>query len=478
MKFNILSRSETEYTRARRDDPLVIQRDLDPQVHPFQQEREYARALKAAKLERHFARPFIGALEGHVDGIWCLATHPRNLVALLSGACDGVIRLWDLPSKSCMWERLGAHEGFVRGLSVCHAGTSFVSCGEDRTVKLWSLLGQHARSSESAFAGMQDDEDFYDEDSQHEALLETYSSENPFLGIDTHWSRDEIFATCGEELAVWDKSRPEPVHKYTWGGMEGMAAIKFNPAEVSLLATCGKSDRSIMLYDFREKTAIKKIVQPMRNNNLAWNPMEPYHFTTANEDFNLYTFDMRKMDKALVVHKDHVSAVIDVHYSPTGREFVSASYDKSIRIFSSGPGWQTKGRSREVYTAPRMQRCFSCRFSLDSHFVFSGSDDGNIRLWKSRASQVLGVLPPKQKRSLEYNRALLKKFGNMEEVRKISTKRILPKLLFKETKKLLEMKEAQRRKKIRMKNAGLKNIDETSAKGKAVLRGEKAICGW
>lgn len=29
----------------------------------------------------------------------------------------------------------------------------------------------------------------------------------------------------------------------------------------------------------------------------------------ANEDHNLYTFDMRKMKRALMVHKDHVSAV-------------------------------------------------------------------------------------------------------------------------------------------------------------------------
>ena len=33
------------------------------------------------------------------------------------------------------------------------------------------------------------------------------------------------------------------------------------------------------------------------------------------------------------MHKDHVSAVIDVDYSPTGKEFVSAGYDKTIRIY-------------------------------------------------------------------------------------------------------------------------------------------------
>lgn len=54
-----------------------------------------------------------------------------------------------------------------------------------------------------------------------------------------------------------------------------------------------------------------------------------------------YTFDMRKMAKPLNVHMDHTEAVMDLAYSPTGREFVSGSYDRSIRIFPLD-----KGRSR------------------------------------------------------------------------------------------------------------------------------------
>jgi WD repeat and SOF domain-containing protein 1 len=44
---------------------------------------------------------------------------------------------------------------------------------------------------------------------------------------------------------------------------------------------------------------------------------------------------MRKLSSPINVHKDHVSAVIDVDFSPTGKEFVSASYDKTIRLYES-----------------------------------------------------------------------------------------------------------------------------------------------
>jgi WD40 repeat protein len=33
---------------------------------------------------------------------------------------------------------------------------------------------------------------------------------------------------------------------------------------------------------------------------------------------------------------DHVSAVTTIDYSPTGKEFVSGGYDKSVRIFEHG----------------------------------------------------------------------------------------------------------------------------------------------
>ena len=135
----------------------------------------------------------------------------------------------------------------------------------------------------------------------------------------------------------------------SWGA-ETITAVKFNPAETSLFATCG-TDRSIILYDIRTNTPVSKSIMAMSTNAIAWNPMEALNFTTANEDHNCYTFDMRHLRNALSVAKGHVSAVLDIDYSPTGQEFVTGSYDKTVRIFKS-----RDGGSREVYHTQRMQR--------------------------------------------------------------------------------------------------------------------------
>jgi hypothetical protein len=39
--------------------------DSSQTEHPFEAEREYTRALNSVKLEKVFAKPFLGALDGH-----------------------------------------------------------------------------------------------------------------------------------------------------------------------------------------------------------------------------------------------------------------------------------------------------------------------------------------------------------------------------------------------------------------------------
>lgn len=94
MKVKILSRNPEDHLRERSSDIHKLHRNLDPSLHPFEAPREYTRALNATKLDRVFAKPFVGALDGHTDGVNCLARHPKSLSVLLSGSCDGEVSIW------------------------------------------------------------------------------------------------------------------------------------------------------------------------------------------------------------------------------------------------------------------------------------------------------------------------------------------------------------------------------------------------
>lgn len=155
---------------------------------------------------------------------------------------------------------------------------------------------------------------------------------------------------------------------------------------------------------------------------------------------------MRKLDRALMVHKGHVSAVMDISYSPTGREFVTGSYDRTVRIFNV-----REGKSREVYHTRRMQRIFCVQFSADARYVLSGSDDTNIRVWRAKASERAGRLSSRERASKDYRNTLAKRYGHLPEVRRIATHRHVPAGIMKASKRKFEadarevMKDQRRR---------------------------------
>lgn len=256
--------------------------------------------------------------------------------------------------------------------------------------------------------------------------------------IDHHWQRP-MFVTVGDTVDVWDYNRSTPLSSFEWG-CERVITGRFNPSEPCLLASTAV-DRSIGLYDLRGNASIRKVILKNRSNGICWNPMRPMSFTVANEDCSLYTFDMRKLSAAMYGHWDHVMAVLDVDYAPNGQEFVSASYDNTVRLWNC-----TAQRSKEVYHGKRMQRVLCCHFTPDGRFVLSGSEDTNIRVWKAKADQKLGVSTPREKRAEAYRETLKKKFARMPEIARIKRHRHVPKMIKSMGNKRRIMREAKQRK--------------------------------
>jgi WD repeat and SOF domain-containing protein 1 len=117
-----------------------------------------------------------------------------------------------------------------------------------------------------------------------------------------------------------------------------------------VLASVG-SDRSFALYDIRTGKAERRTIMTMRSNALSWSPTFPTSVLLASEDHNLYTFDVRSLKAPTQIYKAHVAAVMACAWSPTGTEFVSGGWDRTVRIWQEG-----KGSAPEVYHTKRMQR--------------------------------------------------------------------------------------------------------------------------
>ncbi|ELK32848.1 DDB1- and CUL4-associated factor 13 [Myotis davidii] len=348
MKVKMLSRNPDNYVRETKLDLQRVPRNYDPTLHPFEVPREYVRALNATKLER--------------------------------------VRIWNLTKRNCI-RTIQAHEGFVRGICTRFCGSSFFTVGDDKTVKQWKMDGP-------GFG-------------EEEEPLHTILGKTVYTGIDHHW-KEGIFATCGQQVDIWDEQKTSPICSMTWG-FDSISSVKFNPIETFLLGSCA-SDRNIVLYDMRQATPLKKVILDMRTNTICWNPMEAFIFTAANEDY------------------------------------------------------------KEVYHTKRMQHVICVKWTSDSKYIMCGSDEMNIRLWKANASEKLGVLTSREKTAKDYNQKLKEKFQYHPHIKRIARHRHLPKPIYSQIQEQRIMKEARRRKEVnRLKHSKPGSVPMVSEKKKHVV---------
>lgn len=412
MKIKTISRSSDTYVPVRNTQESSLPRNLNPALHPFERAREYTKALTATKMERMFAQPFVGQLgDGHRDGIYSIARNFSTTNQVATGSGDGVIKYWDMTLRDEVIS-FKAHYGMVSGLCVTPNTSHMLSCGDDKTVKLWSV-------SKEDFDARQTDTEVYKK--KDKGLVKTFLGEHSFKGIDHH-NEEDLFVTGGASIQLWDMHRSKYISNLSWGA-DNINTVKFNRTETNIIASAG-SDNSIVLYDVRTNSPIQKVVTNLRTNAISWNPMEAYNFASACDDHNAYLWDMRKLSRSLNVYKDHVAAVMDVDFSPTGEEIVTGSYDKTLRIFRA-----REGHLRDIYHTKRMQRVFSVKFTTDARYILSGSDDANVRLWRTVASDRSNIKSARQRSKLEYDAALKERFKHMPEIKRIARHRHVPKVV-------------------------------------------------
>ncbi|GAA5952370.1 hypothetical protein JCM3765_001953 [Sporobolomyces pararoseus] len=513
-----MHRSVEQHLPSTSSSSAPVSRNLDPTLHPFARSREYKRAVTASKLDRMFSKPFISSLEGHQDGIYSMGKDEfGSLSRIVSGSGDGELRVWDLSTQSTVWssgENTHDRGGIIKGVCFSHpmvgeqdrlekkpaqqatdgktreknlkrkrveigykgkgragfddeldqlddeeyqeqvgkldqmeskGSNRVLSCSTDKTVKLWDINGVSGKGA---------------------TPLQTYNGKSGFNSI-SHHRYDPLFAAASHSIEIFDETKTSPIstlkfHSTSTSSIgEHIVSVAFNKSETNVLGSSG-SDRTVVLYDLRSGKALGRVAMQMRINQLSFNPLQPPILLCASEDHNLYTFDMRNLSTTTQVYKGHVGAVMSADWSPNGREFVSGSYDRTVRLWSNH-----QGSSRDIYHTKRMQRVFSTLYTLDTRFVLSGSDDGNLRIWKSRAGDKLGVVDKKEQVVREYRDELRNKWGQVAEVSKIERQRYLPKPIHQATKLRREMLDAANNKEENRRKHAPKGIDPEQLKPKA-----------
>lgn len=405
VKVNVISRSKLEWTKDRAGEVPRAHRSYDDkQATALAKQTEYARAVRAAKLDRMFAKPFLGAMGGHNDTVEAMALDSTNVAVLATGAADGEVIMWNAMTKKAR-RTIAAHRNAIGGLCFTPDGVGLLTASRDRVVKLW----------ETAFA---------DDGTPDAAPLAEYLGDSPFSAVDHNW-HDATFATAGHELQLWDVNRTRPIQQFTWGD-DTLTSVRFNKTETHLAAVCGM-DRGVCVYDTRAKTGHSKLIVAMTCNSVAWNPMDPNMFVAACDDWNCYMFDLRITARPRGIYQGPLKAVTSVDFSPTGRTFCAGAADQTVRWWNVDQ--TVKSDSAEMYHTKRMARVQAVRWSLDNNFIFSGSEDAVVRVWKADASAPIRGFRGSEKSQFNYMRSLKERYRNLPEVRRISNQRNTPKAI-------------------------------------------------
>ncbi|CAJ0963332.1 unnamed protein product, partial [Mesorhabditis belari] len=419
MKVKVISRNPDDYQRETKADLHKLVRNYNSERDAFQAQTEYVRALNATKLERVFAKPFVASLDGHNDGVSILSKHPFRSSTIFSGARDGQIKVWNLPRRECI-STIQTHRGLVNGLSVDNVdGEQMVTVGSDSQLKMWKVpvTGKEANLDEP----------------MHSIPL------NEVAHSISHVANSTDFVTSGDTVNVWKPWRDSPIRTYNLG-VNTIHCVRANPIEEAVMVGV-TTDRSIFLLDTRQKSPLKKVTMKLRPNMVIWNPMEAFVFAVANDDYNAYSFDMRNLVNPRRIHYGHTMAVVDIDYSPTGRELCTGSFDRSVRIYGVD-----SATSREVYHTKRMQQVLSVLWSADSKFVLSGSNEMNVRVWKAHAAEKLGPMTKREESALQYSEKLREQFKEHPEIRRIQRHRHVPGSIYNQTKELRTIREAKEKK--------------------------------
>ncbi len=398
MKINTVYYGRNERRKECHEDQPIRKYSKNPEDHPFLLEREYVRALNATKLDRMFAKPFIGALTHMGEGISHLVKDYEEPF-FATASYDMKVNLWDMVSRKVVSTK--NYSMPVSGIALDNKRNIFVGQGSSvvNNIGVEYKCGHHVNSLD-------------------------------FL----HGGTDDLVVGTNDDVQIFDIERLTPKLRYD---TIDTISVRCNRSFQHIIAVTNST--AIDLYDNRIGKLFATIKQP-GINCMDFNPQSGYIMACGSEDGNGYAYDLRNTENSIGTYRGHVNAVVSVCFRPNGHEIATGSFDKTIRIFDIN-----SRKSRDCYYNARMQIVHAVSYSNDGQYIISGSDDGCLRLWKADASVKIGPLSKYEKEAFTYRAALKEKYKNIGEISRISKHRFIPKDLKELSKQKHDMYEAHLR---------------------------------
>lgn len=296
-------------------------------------------------------------LKGHTNWVLCIAWSADN-VFLASGGMDGTVRLWDPATGQARGGPLKGHKKHVTALAwepahVAYPVVRFASASGDGTVRVW--------------------------DAVRRCCLFALSAHTKAVAA-VKWGGEGLIYTASRDTTI-----------YVWDATDGKVVrqLKGHAHWVNSLALSAEYALRTGPYDHtgvKPENAAAAKAQALKRYKAATGG-KPERLISGSDDFTMFMWEPSTSKTPLQRLTGHQQLINHVLFSPDGKYFASASFDKGVKLWDGHTGKfiaSFRGHVGAVY---------QLAWSADSRMLMSASKDSTMKVWDARLRKLKEDLP-------------------------------------------------------------------------------------